>query len=433
MLTERKVFLGCLTAVGLWAETLGAKPVDVIRPEDEAILEGVFVLDGQNEKQKRTSPMADGNGVVMKGARDATRIRAVPLNVTFGENTSALPSETPSSKDDKKDSSVKTSVDNAQNMTVEVNSGADLKNTMKTVVEGETQKTSAPVEKVEEKNVKTTAKTLNPPKADEKGESAENSNSAYSYQEEIRYTYPSKNEREQARKPLSEWYNPNLNAAVNRTQSVAAKPKDETFMQYRLAVSDCLDLRQDDLEMDKAMLRQGNMYNAAAYVSQTLEAVNACYENIGYDIIRVYYGDDPQVKERFARRIQDFYITGTDVNFNPKFCGDDCSLEAMIDAQLAKFAEFRTYLAQLLNERPSLQPLAAPMILASSQNSTSSVKNVEYDEDGGPFIDVPSADDTSVDVAPNRSSRSSSDYNSLPFRAPAQNDKNNRYELPEIM
>ena len=237
MLTERKVFLGCMMAVGLWAETVGAKPVEVIRPEDEAILEGVFELDGASAQQKRPSPMADGNGVAMKGARDATRIKAVPLNVTFGENASGVVSATTSSKEDKKDASVTTSVDNTQEMTVEVNSGADLKNTMKTVVEGDTQKTTAPVEKVEKKTVKTTVKTINAQKADETSESATENASEYRYQDEIGYTYPSKSEREQARQPLNEWYNPNLRAADTYKTETKSAPQclnKEICMMQRL-------------------------------------------------------------------------------------------------------------------------------------------------------------------------------------------------------
>lgn len=440
MLTERKVFLGCMMAVGLWAETVGAKPVEVIRPEDEAILEGVFELDGASAQQKRPSPMADGNGVAMKGARDATRIKAVPLNVTFGENASSVVSATTSSKEDKKDTSVKTSVDNTQEMTVEVNGGADLKNTMKTVVEGDTQKTTAPVEKVEKKTVKTTVKTINAQKADETSESATENASEYRYQDEIGYTYPSKSERAQARQPLNEWYNPNLRAADTYKTETKSAPQDETFMQYRLAIADCLDTRQDDLEMDKAMLKQGNMYDAAAYLSQTLEAVNVCYENIGYDIIRDYYGDEPQVRARFAQKISDFYISGSDVNFNPKFCGDDCSVEAMVDAQLAKFAEFRTYLAQLLNERPTYAPADVEVSTAVVEEKPTKAE-VEYDEDGVPFIDEYLEEDEQTranSVQPEYETRplpvrSQPNYNVRPVRQPVVNGQGNRYETPEIL
>ena len=53
-------------------------------------------------------------------------------------------------------------------------------------------------------------------------------------------------------------------------------------------------------------------------------------------------------------------------NFNPKFCGEDCSMESMLDAQMAKFADFRTYLGKLLAERPVQEPLEAPMIDVAS-------------------------------------------------------------------
>lgn len=432
MLTERKVFLGCMMAVGLWAETVGAKPVEVIRPEDEAILEGVFELDGAAAKQKRPSPMADGNGVAMKGARDATRIKAVPLNVTFGENASGVVSATTGSKEDKKDTSVKTAVDNTQEMTVEVNGGADLKNTMKTVVEGKTQKNTESAEVI--------VKTKNTSDEIVNGESDTEDALGYRYKDEIGYTYPSKSERAQARQPLREWYNPNLRTVDTYKTETKTAPQDESFMQYRLAIADCLDTRQDDLEMDKAMLKQGNMYDAAAYLSQTLEAVNLCYENIGYDIIRDYYGDEPQVRARFAQKISDFYISGSDVNFNPKFCGDDCSVEAMVDAQLAKFAEFRTYLAQLLNERPTYAPADVEVSTAVVEEKPTKAE-VEYDEDGVPFIDEYLEEDAQMranSVQPEYETRplpvrSQPNYNVRPVRQPVVNGQGNRYETPEIL
>lgn len=436
MLTERKVVLGCMVALGLWAETVSAKPVEVIRPEDEAILEGVFDIDGENARQDRPSPMADGNGVVMKGARDASRIRAVPLNVTFGEKTSGQGDNSSEVSDKASNVSDKTSepavkissdADKAQEMTLDVNSGTNLKDTMKNVVEG------TPKEQVGEKKVEAVVQAETVSKIVENSESAEKEakdSASDRYQDEIGYTYPSKSEREQARQPLKEWYNPESKAADTYKTETKNVPQDETFMQYRLAIADCLDTRQDDLEMDKAMLKQGNMYDATAYLSQTLEEVNLCYENIGYDIIRDYYGDEPQVKARFANDARDFYITGSDVNFSPKFCGEDCSVEAMVDAQLAKFADFRTYLAKLLNERPTQAPVL---------NQVENVQNVQYDD--VPFIDEYLEEDAqgrtnSVPPAYETyplSSRPQPNYNTRPATRPVSDGQGNRYELPEIL
>lgn len=369
MFAKRKVLFGVLMAAGFFADAAVAKPVDVIRPEDEAILEGIFDVEGQNAKPQ-PSPMADGHGVKMKGARDATRIKAQPLNVTFGKTEPKTASQS---------SSQVQKADDAE-MVVEVNDGANLKDTMKTVVEG-TPSTTKQVETV------VSAATVS-----ESDSESVKSNVSSQTQHEIGYTYPSKAERAEARQPLREWYDPNLG---KEAPSIGGEPKkDMAFESYRQAIADCLDSKEADLEVDRGMLYRGNMYDAAAYLSQNLADVNACYENIGYDIIRVYYNDEPRLKERFAKDVQDFYITGTDVNFNPKFCGEDCSMESMLDAQMAKFADFRTYLGKLLAERPVQEPLEAPMIDVVSETqapkmvTTENVAEIQYDEDGVPFIDA---------------------------------------------
>lgn len=428
MFAKCKVLFGGFMSVCLWTDVAVAKPVDVIRPEDEAILEGIFDVEGQSSKQQSNSSLADGHGVQMKGARDVTRVKAVPLSVTLGERVSRVAVEADGEKENKKDTSVKTSVDNARETTVEVNSGADLKNAMKTVVEGNTQKNTESTEVIVKNENKSQLKV--------NGESTVNGVSEYRYQDKIKYTYPSKSERAKARQSLSEWYNPNLRAVDTYKTETEAAPQDETFVQYRLAIADCLDKRQSELETDKGMLYQGNMYDAAAYLSQTLEAVNACYENIGYDIIRVYYGDDPQIKQSFAQNIQNFYIRSSDVNFNPKFCGDDCSVEAMVDAQMAKFADFRTYLAKLLAERPMKSPAVAPMIDITSEQDTvasqgeENVGEIKYDEDGVPFIDEYLEEDAQ---ARQGSVWSQEKDKNAPTHGSTLNEQNNRYELPEIL
>ena len=418
MFAKRKVLFGVLITAGFFADAAVAKPVDVIRPEDEAILEGIFDVEGQNAKSQ-PSPMADGNGVKMKGARDATRIKAQPLNVTFGKNEPKTASQS-SSQVQKADDA---------DMVVEVNEGANLKDTMKNVVEGTPSAT---------KQLETVVSTATASESD--SESAK-SNVSSQTQHEIGYTYPSKAERAGARQPLREWYDPNLG---KEAPSIGGEPKkDEVFESYRQAIADCLDSKEADLEVDRGMLYRGNMYDAAAYLSQNLADVNACYENIGYDIIRVYYNDEPRLKERFAKDVQDFYITGTDVNFSPKFCGEDCSMESMLDAQMAKFADFRTYLGKLLAERPVQEPLGAPMLdVASGMQApkmvaTESVEEIQYDEDGVPFIDAYLEEDeeNTASVRPETRqpslSRSQRYERAASPRTPAAQPE--KYELPEIM
>lgn len=428
MFAKRKVLFGVLMAAGFFADAAAAKPVDVIRPEDEAILEGIFDVEGQNAKPQ-PSPMADGHGVEMKGVRDATRIKAQPLNVTFGKNEPKTASQSSSQVQEVTEPKVRVSTADDAEMVVEVNDGANLKDTMKTVVEGTPAAT---------KQVETVVSTATVSESD--SESLK-SNVSSQTQHEIGYTYPSKVERAEARQPLREWYDPNLG---KEAPSIGGEPKkDMVFESYRQAIADCLDSKEADLEVDRGMLYRGNMYDAAAYLSQNLADVNACYENIGYDIIRVYYNDEPRLKERFAKDVQDFYITGTDVNFSPKFCGEDCSMESMLDAQMAKFADFRTYLGKLLAERPVQEPLEAPMIDVASGTqapetvTTESVDEIQYDEDGVPFIDAYLEEDEENTASVRQETRQPSLSRSQRYeravspRTPAARPE--KYELPEIM
>ena len=182
--------------------------------------------------------------------------------------------------------------------------------------------------------------------------------------EEIIYVYPNKSERETARAPLDEWYDAAQHrytgaaeredgAGADRATGAFGRAENEAeIAAYREQIASCLDARADGLDLEKAMLYQGNVYDAAAYLSQTFAEVNACYENIGYDIINAYYDGNPEMLAAFAQKAQSFYVGGADTGFNPKFCGEDCSMQAVADAQTEQFAAFRTYLARLLAERP---------------------------------------------------------------------------------
>ena len=184
--------------------------------------------------------------------------------------------------------------------------------------------------------------------------------------EEIIYVYPNKSERETARAPLDEWYDAaqhrytgaaeredGAGTGADRATGASGRAENEAeIAAYREQIASCLDARADGLDLEKAMLYQGNVYDAAAYLSQTFAEVNACYENIGYDIINAYYDGNPEMLAAFAQKAQSFYVGGADTGFNPKFCGEDCSMQAVADAQTEQFAAFRTYLARLLAERP---------------------------------------------------------------------------------
>lgn len=166
--------------------------------------------------------------------------------------------------------------------------------------------------------------------------------------------------------PLDEWYDAaqhrytgaaeredGAGTGADRATGASGRAENEAeIAAYREQIASCLDSRADGLDLEKAMLYQGNVYDAAAYLSQTFAEVNACYENIGYDIINAYYDGNPEMLAVFAQKAQSFYVGGADTGFNPKFCGEDCSMQAVADAQTEQFAAFRTYLARLLAERP---------------------------------------------------------------------------------
>ena len=243
------------------------------------------------------------------------------------------------------------------NASVVAESGNNLKDLSKAVVEGKADTTAVAAEDKAKAAVVATDEA--------KEDKAVNEAAAYAA-EDIEYVYPSKSEREAARQPLREWYNPEAQpyagAGARQAEGGAddvtgvngVSARDVEADRWRNEISACLDDNQDAVEMEQAMLYKSNTYEAAAYLSQTFAKVNACYENIGYGIINDYYGGDPAMEKEFAEKARRFYVGGADTGFNPAFCGDNCSLAAVANAQRHKFAEFRTYLAALIENRPEI-------------------------------------------------------------------------------
>lgn len=89
-----------------------------------------------------------------------------------------------------------------------------------------------------------------------------------------------------------------------------------------------------------------------AYLSETMRDVNLCYEDIGLEIIETYYDNDINELAKHHDISQTFYVNGTGLNFDPKFCGETCSMDAVFNAQMAKYTDFRVYLTKLLDKRP---------------------------------------------------------------------------------
>lgn len=365
MLKKSRVFLSCMAlagagfgaAAGFGAEE--ARAAEMIRPEDEALLADIFAPAGSAEVsggRAAVSGQEDGSGTEMKGARAASRVQAVPLKVIRSKAAAAA------------DSSAAV---NKNNGAAAGNDGAAAKKNGGTAAEksneiaaGNSAVTAGNGSAATEHSVATAG--YYGAAAMEKGGARE---AKAGGTEEIIYVYPNKSERETARAPLDEWYDAaqhrytgaaeredGAGTGADRATGASGRAENEAeIAAYREQIASCLDSRADGLDLEKAMLYQGNVYDAAAYLSQTFAEVNACYENIGYDIINAYYDGNPEMLAAFAQKAQSFYVGGADTGLNPKFCGEDCSMQAVADAQTEQFAAFRTYLARLLAERPQGQ------------------------------------------------------------------------------
>ena len=354
MLKKSRVFLSCMAlagagfgaAAGFGAEE--ARAAEMIRPEDEALLADIFAPAGSAEVsggRAAVSGQEDGSGTEMKGARAASRVQAVPLKVIRSKAAAAGDDGAAAKK-------------NGGTAAEKNNAAAEKSNE---IAAGNSAATAGNGSAATEHSVATAG--YYGAAAMEKGGARE---AKAGGTEEIIYVYPNKSERETARAPLDEWYDAaqhrytgaaeredGAGTGADRATGASGRAENEAeIAAYREQIASCLDSRADGLDLEKAMLYQGNVYDAAAYLSQTFAEVNACYENIGYDIINAYYDGNPEMLAAFAQKAQSFYVGGADTGFNPKFCGEDCSMQAVADAQTEQFAAFRTYLARLLAERP---------------------------------------------------------------------------------
>lgn len=354
MLKKSRVFLSCMAlagagfgaAAGFGAEE--ARAAEMIRPEDEALLADIFAPAGSAEVsggRAAVSGQEDGSGTEMKGARAASRVQAVPLKVIRSKAAAAGNDGAAAKK-------------NGGTAAEKNNAAAEKSNE---IAAGNSAATAGNGSAATEHSVATAG--YYGAAAMEKGGARE---AKAGGTEEIIYVYPNKSERETARAPLDEWYDAaqhrytgaaeredGAGTGADRATGASGRAENEAeIAAYREQIASCLDSRADGLNLEKAMLYQGNVYDAAAYLSQTFAEVNACYENIGYDIINAYYDGNPEMLAAFAQKAQSFYVGGADTGFNPKFCGEDCSMQAVADAQTEQFAAFRTYLARLLAERP---------------------------------------------------------------------------------
>jgi len=102
------------------------------------------------------------------------------------------------------------------------------------------------------------------------------------------------------------------------------------------------------------MLEEGNRYNNAAYLSESLQNMGLCYRDVGYDIIDHLYGGNEDKSEQFEEDIKQFHVDSSDPSFNAKYCDDFCSVQAIAQMQLEKFTDFRIYLTKMIKEAPMI-------------------------------------------------------------------------------
>ena len=127
----------------------------------------------------------------------------------------------------------------------------------------------------------------------------------------------------------------------------------QAVARYKQAVLDCTRERSEQTSLETNLLDyDGRIYNNAAYLSNTLTETEICLRELGYEIVENMYLNDEEVLRDYEKHAEALHIDSTSVDFNPRFCGENCSLKAVVDAQRTRIAEFQKYLCQLLSESP---------------------------------------------------------------------------------
>ena len=160
------------------------------------------------------------------------------------------------------------------------------------------------------------------------------------------YIFPTKKERQKSRTEEKEWFK-----SFSSLQDETKKTKDPRFKEFKEAINACYDNHKQSINLEKSFLRNGNIYKNASFLSQTFEKINSCYEGMGLDIISTFYNNDTTMLENFNQEAKTFYVKGADASFSGRHCDETCSFEAIIDEQISKFEEFKSYLFDLLKQK----------------------------------------------------------------------------------
>lgn len=164
--------------------------------------------------------------------------------------------------------------------------------------------------------------------------------------------YPTKEERAQNRYEEKEWFKPRVKEIIQPNSLANIDENDPYLEEIKSSIHDCLNNKQNELDIGQTLLKEGNIYNNTAYLSQTFEDINTCYENIGYNIISLYYNDNEWTLQNYKQKLKTFYVSSSDAKFDTTYCTENCSLDAMVKNQINQFKLFRTYLSELLANRP---------------------------------------------------------------------------------
>ena len=163
-------------------------------------------------------------------------------------------------------------------------------------------------------------------------------------------SYNKDNARESSRGPID----PELLMNGYTPEMVGSHQDRVAF--YENEIYKCLDTRKDLLSVEMGVLEEGSLYNNAAYLSQTFEDIELCYDNIGLDIIDEFYGADNDVLREYNQHSAEFHVSGVDAGLDVKYCGEYCSVKAIAELQLDKFSDYRVYLYNLLHDAPLKSP-----------------------------------------------------------------------------
>ena len=165
------------------------------------------------------------------------------------------------------------------------------------------------------------------------------------------FNYPIGDERRQRNEDLRAAFDPMLRMAEVKDGD---NPEHrEAVAHYKKEVLQCTRVRSEKTSLETDLLEyDGRMYDNAAYLSNTLAETETCLRELGYEIVEVMYLNDPEVLMDYDEHVEKLHVDSTSVDFKPKFCGENCSLRAVVDAQRTRIAEFQKYLCQLLNESP---------------------------------------------------------------------------------